>query len=69
MVEATTEDLGIPTVLREILTESDGEDVLSTTSLGDSRSVQTQEQKLEWKRLGINGRSSGAAEKNGEGMA
>jgi hypothetical protein len=33
MVEATIEDLAIPTVLRGYLTQSDGDVVLSTTLL------------------------------------
>jgi hypothetical protein len=48
MVEATIEDLAIRSVLRGNLTQSDGEDVLSTTLLKDSRSRQSWEQRLEW---------------------
>jgi hypothetical protein len=37
--------------------------------LKNKRSGQAREQRLEWKRLGVNARSSAAAEKSGEGMA
>jgi hypothetical protein len=42
---------------------------LSTTLLKNKRSGQAREQRLEWKRLGVNAHSSAAAEKGGEGMA
>jgi len=73
MIEATIEDLvftirssretiwGHPQIV--------GEDVLSTTLLKNKRSGQAWEQRLEWKRLGVNARSSTAAKKDGEGMA
>ena len=72
MVEVTIEDLAM--IIRSSRESDgrkteDGEDVLSTTLLKDKRSGQSQEQKLELWSLGINGRSSTAAEKSGEGMA
>ena len=57
------------TVLRGNLTESDGEDVLSTTLKKAKRSELSEEQRLERQRLRVNERSSAAAEKSGEGMA
>jgi len=45
-----------------------GEDVLSTTLLKNKRSGQVREQRLEWKRLGVNARSSTAAEKGAPDM-
>ena len=73
MIEATIEDLvftirssretiwGHPQIV--------GEDVLSTTLLKNKRYGQAREQRLELERLGVNARSSAAAEKGGEGMA
>jgi hypothetical protein len=58
MIEVTIEDLAITTVLRENLTQSDGDAVLSTTWLKDSRSRQAREQKLLLSRSGVNVRSS-----------
>ena len=73
MVEATIEDLAITTrSSRETMWDNPhivGEDVLSTTLLKNKRSGQAREQRLEWKRLGLNERSSTAAERGGEGMA
>ncbi len=43
-----------------------GEDVLSTTLLKNKRFEQAREQRLGWRRLGVNVRSSAAAEKDGE---
>ncbi len=45
-----------------------GEAVLSTTLLKNKRSGQALEQRLEWKRLGVNARSSAAAEKGAPNM-
>jgi hypothetical protein len=62
MIEATIEDLVITIrSLRETIwgrPQIVGEDVLSTTLLKDKRSGQAWEQRLEWKRLGVNARSS-----------
>jgi len=46
MVEATIEDLDIPTVLRGNLTPSDGDVVLSTTLPGDTSCGQAREQRI-----------------------
>jgi len=46
MVEATIEDLGIPTVLRRYLTQSDGDAVLSMTFPMDTRCGQAREQRI-----------------------
>jgi hypothetical protein len=46
MVEATIEDLGIPTVLRGYLTQSDGDAVLSTTLPRDTGCGQAREQRI-----------------------
>ena len=62
MVEATIEDLAI--TIRSSRETIWGyphivcEDVLSTTLLKNKRSGQAREQRLEWKRLGVNVRSS-----------
>jgi hypothetical protein len=73
MVEATIEDLAITIRYSRVTIwggpQIVGEDVLSTTLLKNKRSGQAREQRLEWKRLGVNARSSAAAEKGGEGMA
>jgi hypothetical protein len=50
MVEATIEDLGIPTVLRGYLTQSDGAAVLSTTLPRDTSFGQAWEQRIKEKR-------------------
>ena len=44
MVEATIEDLGIPSVLRGYLTQSDGDAVLSTTLPRNTSCGQAREQ-------------------------
>jgi hypothetical protein len=49
MVEATIEDLDIPTVLRGYLTQSDGDAVLSTTLPRDTSCGQAQEQRIKEK--------------------
>jgi hypothetical protein len=50
MVEATIEDLGIPTVLRGYLTQSDGDAVLSTTLPRNTRCGQAREQRIKEER-------------------
>jgi hypothetical protein len=50
MVEATIEDLGIPTVLRGYLTQSDGDAVLSTTLTKNTSCGQAREQRIKEKR-------------------
>ena len=50
MVEATIEDLGIPTVLRGYLTQSAGDVVLSTTLPRDTSFGQAREQRIKEKR-------------------
>jgi hypothetical protein len=50
MVEAIIEDLGIPTVLRGYLTQSDGDAVLSTTLPRDTSFGQAWEQKIKEER-------------------
>jgi hypothetical protein len=58
MVEATFEDLAMTTVLGGNLTQLDGDVVLSTTLLKDSRCGQAWEQRIIRKILGVNRRSS-----------
>jgi hypothetical protein len=68
MVEAIIEDLGIPTVLRGYLTQSDGDAVLSTTLPRDTSCGQAREQRIKEKRwmfrCGVQRRREGR-QKNG----
>ena len=62
MVEATIEDLAITTRSSRVTIGGHphivGDAVLSTTLPWDQRSRQTREQRIEWKRLGVNVHSS-----------